>query len=133
MVRDHQPRSRIRKLALLMNILQTPMLTGSNTDIMTTMRGLDDKVNEYETLSGKKVDEDLLLAVVLKIAPVNIRTELNLRLRDDTTYAEMVEIITGYDIAASNWSDTATPMEVDRIHSEKCKICGKTGHDECAI
>ena len=81
---------------------------------MTCLRELEQKFVEYQTTSGKVFDEDVKVAIVLGCSQHEIRTQLNLQIKHDSTYADLRSVVTTYDSASTNWSGSV-PMEVDRI------------------
>lgn len=76
------PQLRARALALLQSVLQYSL---SRTATLTeSLQRLDDLVKEYEGASGgKEVGDDLLVGVLLKNAPAQVRSWLLVHLKED--------------------------------------------------
>ena len=135
------PQLRTRALALLQSI---PQDTFSRTATLTEkLQRLDDLVEEYEGASGgKEVGDDILVGVLLKNAPAQMRSWLLGHLKEDTPYSQVREAVRSWDLQTYKWADSISyyqkhhertftdvvPMEVDRMEKGgKSKGKGKKG------
>ena len=76
------PQLRARALALLQSILQVSF--AKTATLTENLQRLDDLVKEYEGASnGKQVHDDVLVGVLLKNAPTQIRNGLLVHLKED--------------------------------------------------
>eukprot|EP00435_Cladocopium_sp_Y103_P046416 s2067_g13.t1 len=94
---------------------------------------LEDSFREYEKIA-KTLAEEIRFAVLLKCLGGQLKTYLQLTLKDTTTYEELREAALRYDQSTIKWTqamsepsrhcttnDTATPMDVDRVEKGKGK------------
>lgn len=86
------PQLRARALALLQTILQYSF---SKTSTLTeNLQRLDDLVREYEVASnGKQVHDDILVGILLKNSPGQVRNWLLVNLKENTSYNTVREAI----------------------------------------
>ena len=93
--------------------------------------GMQTLVQQYDALSAKQHDRDILLGVLLRLCPDNIRQHLTLSISDASSYNEVRERILAYERSSRLWSvedmikplnragqgtqDTSGPMEVDAV------------------
>ena len=137
------PQLRTRALALLQSI---PQDTFSRTAALTeNLQRLDGLVKEYEgTSGGKEVGDDILVGVLLKNAPAQMRNWLLGHLQEDTPYSQVREAVRSSDLQTYKWADSISyyqkhhertstdvvPMEVDRMEKGgKSKGKGKKGKE----
>jgi hypothetical protein len=99
-------------------------------------------VQQFDEASSTTCPSELKIATLVKCSGQKLRDYLQITINEQTTYAQLKEIILGYDKACRAWtpesvlkslqSSTATdqgpqPMEVDRIENKgKRKHQGKT-------
>ena len=69
-------------------------------DFMTCLRELEQKFVECETNSMKTLDDDVKVAVLLRCSQDEIRTQLNLQAQESSTYSELHQVVTSYDMAS---------------------------------
>ena len=88
---------------------------------------LEDSFREYEKIAST-LAEEIRFAVLMKCLGGQLKTYLQVSLRDSTTYDELREAAIRYDQSTIRWTnamalgsavaspaDTAIPMDVDRI------------------
>ena len=101
LISEHRPNTRLRTLAMLEGIMETKPFPPQK-DFMTCLRELEQKCLEYETNSKKSLDDDFKVAILLRCAQDKIRTQLNLQVKEDSSYAELRSVVTSYDQASSS-------------------------------
>ena len=129
--RTCQPSSRNRSLGLLHLIMQWPNFD-MRSAILPQILKLEDSFREYEKIA-KTLAEEIRFAVLLKRLGGQLKTYLQLTLKETTTYEELREAALRYDQSTIKWTqamslgsavtsnDTATPMDVDRVEKGKGK------------
>ena len=112
---------------------------------------LEDLRGQYERTSGKDVDDEVLISTLIWCAPQRLRTHIQLRVTDQTTYDELRELLLLFEDASQvykpknfleygggvEYDQRPTDMEVGRIKGYKGKGKGKGekgkskgGHDK---
>ena len=87
-------------------------------------------MNEFEK-TGEKVSDSIKLAVLMRSVTGNLKTWLQLRLTDCTSYSELRESILAFERSTTKWVDEmmpggevasgsgdTAPMEVDRVKGD---------------
>ena len=127
-----QPSSRNRSLALLHLIMQWPNFD-MRAALLPQILKLEDSFREYEKIASPLADE-LRFAVLMKCLSGQLKTYLQVTLKDSTTYEEPRESALRFDTSTIRWTqsmslgapvsaaqDTSGPMDVDRIEKGKGK------------
>ena len=135
-----QPSSRNRSLALLHVIMQWPVFDIKNALLGQVLK-LEDSFKEYEKIATA-LPEEIRFAILMKCLTGQLKTYLQVTLKDSTTYDELREAALRYDQCTIRWTqsmslgasvsastDSAVPMEVDRIEKGK----GKKGKSKEAM
>ena len=130
--RTCQPSSRNRSLGLLHLIMQWPSFDMKSA-ILPQILKLEDSFREYEKIAST-LSEELKFAVLLKCLSGQLKTYLQVSMRENMTYEELREATLRYDQCTIKWSqsmalgssvsasnDTSGPMDVDRIEKGKGK------------
>lgn len=154
LLNEMEPVDRNRGLVLL------EMLT--NTDnwpkggvFLDQIREFERRRELYEQASGKKFDDDLAMATLLRHAPSEIQSQLRLDLNQATSYNSLRDRAVGYELTRRPWDVMATaymispgadrqgaaPMEIDGVkgkaggggkqgkdQKDVCRVCGGRGH-----
>ena len=114
LVAEFEPSTDSRKLAMLSSLLDAKEL--DNLTQETFEEGLmrwEAKVREYESISGKQLDDDHRRAIMLKKAPSEIRKHMQVNAAGFTSYAMMKDSVQAFLTASRTWSiDEPVPMEV---------------------
>ena len=130
-----QPATRNRALALLHLIMQWPNFDIRNALLPQVLK-MEDSFREYEKISSP-LNEELKCAVFMKCLGGQLKTYMQVTMKETTSYEDLREAALRFDQSTIRWtqsmslgasvsnSDTAVPMEVDRI--EKGKSYGKKG------
>ena len=135
-----EPASRNRSMGLLSCILSWPSFSSKSTYLAQILK-FETAVNEYEK-TGEKVSDSIKSAVLMRSVTGNLKTWLQLRLTDSTSYSELREAILAFERSTTKWVDAmmpggemasgsgdAVPMEVDRVKGDgkhdKGKMKGK--------
>ena len=133
-----EPASRNRSMGLLSCILSWPSFSSKSTYLA---QKFETAVNEYEK-TGEKVSDSIKSAVLMRSVTGNLKTWLQLRLTDSTSYKELREAILAFERSTTKWVDAmmpggemasgsgdTVPMEVDRVKGDgkfdKGKFKGK--------
>ena len=130
-----QPANRNRALALLHLIMQWPNFDMRNALLPQVLK-MEDSFREYEKI-GSPLNEELKCAVLMKCLGGQLKTYMQVSMKDSTSYEDLREAALRFDQRTIRWtqsmslgasvsnSDGAVPMEVDRV--EKGKSGGKKG------
>ena len=130
-----QPANRNRALALLHLIMQWPNFDMRNALLPQVLK-MEDSFREYEKI-GSPLNEELKCAVLMKCLGGQLKTYMQVSMKDSTSYEDLREAALRFDQCTIRWtqsmslgasvsnSDGAVPMEVDRV--EKGKSGGKKG------
>jgi hypothetical protein len=146
---EMEPSTRTRSLALLQGLLAWPAWRDA-LDYTDQLYEYERAVREYEKASQKDLDGELKTAIVLRLSPMEIRTHLQLRVSEQTTYEQVRLMIVDYSTARRAWTAGGPPgLQDDAMHVDQlwkkgagrgagkggdlCKHCGKPGHSpqEC--
>eukprot|EP00435_Cladocopium_sp_Y103_P001443 s5136_g1.t1 len=127
-----QPSSRNRSLALLHLIMQWPSFDMKSA-LLPQILKLEDSFREYEKIATQ-LPEEIRFAVLMKVLGGQLKTYLQVTLRDGTSYDDLREAALRYDQSTIKWtqsmslgcsvgaSDGATPMDVDRVEERASRI-----------
>ena len=129
--RTCQPSSRNRSLGLLHLIMQWPSFDMKSALLPQVLK-LEDSFREYEKISTSPLPEEIRFAVLMKVLGGQLKTYLQVTLKDGTSYEDLREAALRYDQSTIRWTqsmalgsavagDTAIPMEVDRVEKGKGK------------
>ena len=141
------PQLRARALALLQSVLQYTF--SKQSSLTENLQRLDDLTREYERASnGKTIHDDILVGILLKNSPNQMRNWLLVNLDENTPYKKVREALKSWDVQTYRWADSisyyqkhqestegAVAMDVDRVakgkakgkHKGKAKGKGKDG------
>ena len=132
---DREPDSDSRKLALLNEIMEAKILEHVRVDeFETKLMYWEEVVTMYNGLGTTQVPDDIKRAILIRTAPTEVRTHLQVNAGTIRTYQEMRDMIESFLRAKNVWkakpgaSVGGDPMEIGGIES-KCSNCGKKGHD----
>ena len=130
--RTCQPSSRNRSLGLLHVIMQWPSFDMKSALLPQVLK-LEDSFKEYEKIAAP-LPEEIRFAVLMKVLGGQLKTYLQVTLKDGTSYEDLRESALRYDQSTIRWTqsmalgstmgisgDTAVPMEVDRVEKGKGK------------
>lgn len=138
LVQQNEPVSKNRSMGLLNIIMNWAPFT-AKTSLMAQVLRLEHAFSEYEKL-GQSLGDELKTAILLRSVTGQLKTWLQLQVKETTTYSQLREMVMLYDSSTTKWSeqmvlglDAATsssadgpvPMEVDRIYRGKDKGKGK--------
>lgn len=99
------PQLRARALALLQSVLQFTF--SKSKTLVENLQRLEDLVKEYEGASkGKQIHDDVLVGILLKNAPNQVRNWMLVNLKDDTPYAQVPESLKSWDVQTYKWSES---------------------------
>ena len=135
-----QPTSRNRSLGILHALMSWQSFDMKNSLLSQVVR-LEDAFREYDKISAQPMDKEMKFAILLRCITGQLRTHLNINMKDDATYDFLRESILQYDRASIKWSETmalgnrsnanpgdeSTPMEIDLVNKGKGKHKGKKG------
>ena len=130
--RTCQPSSRNRSLGLLHVIMQWPSFDMKSALLPQVLK-LEDSFREYEKIASP-LPEEIRFAVLMKVLGGQLKTYLQVTLKDGTSYEDLRESALRYDQSTIRWTqsmalgssvgisgDTAVPMDVDRVEKGKGK------------
>ena len=104
LVRTCQPSSRNRSLALLHLIMQWPNFD-MRAALLPQILKLEDSFREYEKIASPLADE-LRFAVLMKCLSGQLKTYLQVTLKDSTTYEELRESALRFDTSTIRWTQS---------------------------
>ena len=137
----YAPATRQRALSLSQAISSFPQFVpGADKTLQEHVSGMETLVQQYDALSSKAFDRDVLLGVLLRLCPDNIRQHLTLAISDSFSYQEVKERIFAYTRSSRMWNVNdvlktvgkqmpssskgdagPVPMEVDAVMRKKSK------------
>ena len=144
LVQEYEPPSRSRSLAVAQTLATYPSFSTTKT-AMENILSYEPLVTQFEELSGATYPEELKVATLIRCSEAKLREHLQLTVTEDTTYAQLKQIILGHDKACKAWTPEAVmkslqnignpsstdangpqPMEADRVEDKgKGKKGGK--------
>ena len=98
--KEYAPKSANRVTAMLAKLISEDFKRG---DFSSGLTQWENDVREYERVSATTLDERLKVAVVLKGAPTEIQTILQMNGEAQRSYKVLKEIITSYNVARTTW------------------------------
>ena len=138
LLQEFEPSSRQRSLVLAQTLSNYPMFTGTKP-ITEQILSYEQLVQQFEDASASTYPAELKMATLVKCSGQKLREYLQLTITEETTFAQLKEIMMSYDRATKAWNPDAVlrslqntdsgpqPMEVDRIENKgKSKSKGKT-------
>jgi hypothetical protein len=106
-------------LAWMMNLLQADLMKGGEEKFQENWRKWDTELEEYERQSGKVMDQQLKLGVLLSKTPDKVREHLQLNSKDYNTNAQAKSVVDDYLKSKRSWDQNqdggAQPMQVDGV------------------
>ena len=139
LVQQNEPVSKNRSMGLLNVIMNWAQFTNKSS-LMSQVLRLEHAYSEYEKLGQPQpLGDELKTAVLLRSVTGQLKTWLQLQVRETTTYSQIREMVISYDTSTTKWSEQMVlgldsmasssegpvPMEVDRISKGKDKGKGK--------
>ena len=130
-----QPSNRNRSLGMLNALMSWPQFD-MRTALLPQVLRLEDCFREYEKTATKLADE-LKYAVLMKSLGGQLKTFLQVSMKDDATYDQLRETALQYDQSTIKWShqmaigiplpgnDQGDAMDVDRVYEKGGKGKGK--------
>ncbi len=116
-------------MGLLSCILSWPSFSSKSTYLSQILK-FETAVNEFEK-TGEKVSDSIKSAVLMRSVTGNLKTWLQLRLTDSTSYSELRESILAFERSTTKWVDAmmpggemasgsgdTAPMEVGRVKGD---------------
>ena len=101
----YAPATRQRALSLSQAISSFPQFVpGGDKTLQEHVSGMETLVQQYDSLSSKAFDRDVLLGVLLRLCPDNIRQHLTLAISDSSSYQEVKERIFAYERSSRMWN-----------------------------
>ena len=96
-------------------MLENVVSPGFKGDFEAELIEWEKQLELYEASSGRRVEDDLKLAIILKVSPVDIRTYLLANAGQHATYKDLSAVIRNYLPARRVWgpsspSDGPLPM-----------------------
>lgn len=138
LIQQNEPMSKNRSMGLL-NVIMNWAQFSSKSSLMSQVLKLEHAFAEYEKL-GQTLGDELKTAIRLRSATGQLKTWLQLQVKESTTYNNMREMVMTYDATTTRRSeqmvlgldgapgssyDGPVAMEVDRIYKGKNKGKGK--------
>ena len=117
LVDHYSPATRQRALALSQAISSFPSYkAGSDKSLQEHIMSMEMLVQQYDSLSSKAFDRDVLLGVLLRLCPDAVRQHLTLSISDATSYAEVRERILACERTCRLWNveDILKPLNKPR-------------------
>ena len=127
---------RVRAMALLNAVMAYPVFEKSKT-LREQVDGLERVCGEYERVSGRAIDPNVMLGSLMRCLPQAIRQHVQLSMTEASTYESVRSYILAYEITTTSWSVTkvhqslgivdppvnpdVVPMEVDAVQKGKRK------------
>ena len=122
-----QPSSRNRSLGIL-NVLMSFPYFDMKSSLLAQVVKLEEGFREYDKIAQQPLATELKFAVLLRCISGQLRTHINVSMKEDSSYEELREMILQYDRATIRWTeamslgssrmDGPVPMEIDRIASK---------------
>ena len=106
-------------LAWMMNLLQADLMKGGEEKFQENWLKWETELEEYERQSGKVMDHQLKLGVLLSKTPDKVKEHLQLNSKDYNTYAQAKSVVDDYLKSKRTWDQNqdggAQPMQVDGV------------------
>jgi hypothetical protein len=121
-----EPKNRSKSLVVLGKVMSFDTVP-EGTDMNDVIREMEKVFDEYQktSRSGKVIDDEMKVASLLKVSPPDLSFHLNMKVKDDTTFSELKELIANYEDSKRTWSSSSStnaalpqqpaPMDVDAI------------------
>ena len=108
LIMNCQPTNRNRSLGLLQLLMSWPSFD-QKVGMLPQVLKLEDSIKEYERITGGELQKELKFSILMKVIGGQLKTHLQLTLRDDTTYEQLRESIINYDQATIRLSSAMAP------------------------
>jgi len=108
LINELEPVDRSRGLAML-QALASQEGWPKDGDFTDQVREYERRVMLYEQASGKKLDMDIQIAMLLRNAPLEVQTQLRLRVTAGTNYSTVRQILLEYELAKRPWAAATFP------------------------
>lgn len=104
LMQEMEPLDTLRGLSLLEALTSSEVKPRHTRDYMDQVREYESRVALYEQTSGKKFDDDVEIATLLRNAPGKIKTHLRLKADGDTTYVTLRGLLEADEVARRPWT-----------------------------
>ena len=128
LVAEYEPKTKNTTLGMLQSIMG-PTFGATMIQFMTDLVKWENEIRDYNTLSGKTFDEDLMVALVMERAPSEIKLHVQVNAANINNYNTLRELIRNYFQAAEKFKGPSD-MDVGAIKGKdkgKGKETGKYG------
>ena len=141
--REFLPSTRQRSLAIAQTLASYPPFNKEKS-VMEQILQYEQLVGQFEELAATKYPDELKSATLIRCAETKLREHLQLTVRDSTSFAQLKDLILGYEQASRSWNSETVlkslqnnptgaddggsrPMEVDRVEEKGKYKGGKKG------
>jgi hypothetical protein len=123
---EYEPRVMQRRLALLMELHNLQL--GSEDEVWDKLVAWEHRIVEYERTSGRKLDEETRLALVVDRCTEALKRhlQLNSQMLQQGGYEMLRNVIKSYVQARRSWDNGTRPMEVDALYQKGSRRTGRS-------
>ena len=125
--KEMEPHQRMRSLALAKELSNFARFDKTKS-LHEQLIGYEDLVRQYEACSGTIYSEDLKLSTILNNTPEPLRSQLQVRITESTTYSQVREMVLQFEKLNTRWTgsnsmasssnpyrqEEPSPMDVDQ-------------------
>ena len=128
---EYEPRTGNRKLALVSSVMKGDQLVkAAANNFEEKLMNWEEEVSEYGKIADHPFDDSLKMAIVLEKSPKEVKTHLQVNMKDINTYNQMRDIIEAYLKAKQLWRGHGgnDPMDIGALGKKgKGKGCFNCG------
>ena len=103
-MQQNEPVNKNRSLSLLHAMMGWPQFFNKSSLLQQLLK-LENAFIEYDKLGSKWAD-DLKVAILLRCLSGQLKTWLQLRVTEGTTYSKVREMVLMFDSSTTRWSDS---------------------------
>ena len=116
----YAPKTRARSMAVLSALMQTPHFTKDKT-MREQIQSMERVAAEYAKISGHDVTPDVMLGVLLRVLPAQVRQHVQLSLTESSSYSSVRDYILSYELSSTTWNPTRVQQALGMLPSTGSK------------
>ena len=116
----YAPKTRARSMAVLSALMQTPHFTKDKT-MREQIQSMERVAAEYAKISGHDVTPDVMLGVLLRVLPAQVRQHVQLSLTESSSYSSVRDYILSYELSSTTWNPTRVQQALGMLPSAGSK------------
>ena len=116
LLREYQPSTRARSLALVTQLAQARFT--DRVSYSEQIARYEEVIREYERVSGETYSEDLKIGTLLNACPTMLKMQLQLSVSRTSTYDNVREAILAWERTSTAWSSKPGGLEMPTIEGD---------------